>query len=98
MGRYTTPMLIRLSPEHLINTVYQEFLNAKKHLESLTKDLITKETELKELQKRIAQQTTQNAEYATLYTQEYERLTQSVYYYMAYPTAEIEPYITSKNF
>lgn len=82
--------------EHLINTVYQEFLNAKKHLESLTKDLITKETELKELQKRIAQQTTQNAEYATLYTQEYERLTQSVYYYMAYPTAEIEPYITSK--
>jgi len=82
--------------EHLINTVYQEFLNAKKHLELLTKDLITKETELKELQKRIAQQTTQNAEYATLYTQEYERLTQSVYYYMAYPTAEIELYITSK--
>ena len=88
-------MLTRLSP-NILSIRYIKNSHCQKHLESLTKDLITKETELKELQKRIAQQTTQNAEYATLYNQEYEHLTQSVYYYMAYPTAEIDPYITSK--
>ena len=81
--------------EHLIDTVQQEFLTAKKQLETLTKEVITKETEFKELQKRIESQTAQNVERTDLWQQENERLSQSVYY-TTYPSVKIEAYITDK--
>ncbi|GJH41450.1 nuclease SbcCD subunit C [Capnocytophaga sp. HP1101] len=81
--------------EHLIDTVQQEFLVAKAQLETITKDFITKEAEGKELKKRIESQQLQNIEYADLWRQESERLSQSVYY-SSYPSAKIEEYITDK--
>ena len=79
----------------LIDTVKQEWEQARIALDAVTKDYITKETALKALQERITQQEELNAKQTMLLEHELQRL-QASSLFATYPSTEVVAFIETQ--